>query len=64
MAQFLDENFLLKNETAKRLFFLVAKDLPIFDYHCHLSPKAIAEMSPSMTLRACGSRGIITNGGS
>jgi len=46
MAQFLDENFLLKNETAKRLFFLVAKDLPIFDYHCHLSPKAIAEDEP------------------
>jgi len=46
MAQFLDENFLLKNETAKRLFFHVAKDLPIFDYHCHLSPKAIAEDEP------------------
>ena len=46
MAQFLDENFLLKNETAKRLFFHVAKDLPIFDYHCHLSPQAIAEDKP------------------
>jgi len=46
MAQFLDENFLLKNETAKRLFFHVAKDMPIFDYHCHLSPKAIAEDIP------------------
>lgn len=46
MTRFLDENFLLKNETAKRLFFGVAKDLPIFDYHCHLSPKAIAEDEP------------------
>ncbi len=46
MARFLDENFLLKNETAKRLFFHVAKDLPIFDYHCHLSPKAIAGDAP------------------
>lgn len=46
MAQFIDENFLLKNETAKRLFFGTAKDLPIFDYHCHLSPKAIAEDKP------------------
>lgn len=46
MNHFIDENFLLKNETAKRLYFNVAKDLPIFDYHCHLSPKAIAENSP------------------
>ncbi len=43
MANFLEDYFLLKNETAKRLFFEIAKDLPIFDYHCHLSPKAIAE---------------------
>ena len=46
MANFIDENFLLKNETAKRLFFGTAKDLPIIDYHCHLSPKAIAEDKP------------------
>jgi len=46
MADFLDEDFLLKNETAKRLFFEIARDLPIFDYHCHLSPKAIAEDKP------------------
>lgn len=46
MNRFLDENFLLKNETARRLYFKVAKDLPIFDYHCHLSPKAIAEDKP------------------
>ncbi len=46
MAEFLGEDFLLKNETARRLFFGIAKDLPIFDYHCHLSPKAIAEDKP------------------
>lgn len=40
---FMDENFLLKNETAKKLFSKVAKDLPIFDYHCHLNPREIAE---------------------
>ncbi len=33
---------MLKTETAKRLYALV-KDLPIIDYHCHLSPKMIAE---------------------
>ena len=39
---FINENFMLKNETAKRLYAAV-KDLPIIDYHCHLSPKMIAE---------------------
>ncbi|MBR4724081.1 MAG: glucuronate isomerase, partial [Clostridia bacterium] len=33
---------MLKNETAKVLFDYV-KDLPIIDYHCHISPKMIAE---------------------
>jgi glucuronate isomerase len=36
------ENFLLQNEPARRLYFDVAKDLPIIDYHCHLSPEEIA----------------------
>ncbi len=40
---FIDENFLLKNETAKKLFFEYAKKEPIFDFHCHLSPKEIYE---------------------
>lgn len=39
---FINDNFMLKNETAKKLFAMV-KDLPIIDYHCHLSPKMIAE---------------------
>ncbi len=43
MKKFMDENFLLKNETAKRLFFSYAKDLPIYDYHCHLIPSQILE---------------------
>ncbi|MDY5440373.1 MAG: glucuronate isomerase [Eubacteriales bacterium] len=34
------ENVYLENETAKKLYE-IAKDLPIFDYHCHLSPKEI-----------------------
>ena len=43
MKKFNDENFLLENETAKKLYFEYAKDLPIIDYHCHLSPKEIYE---------------------
>ncbi|MBO8442422.1 MAG: glucuronate isomerase [Spirochaetes bacterium] len=43
MRKFMDEDFLLMNEPAKELFFNHAKDMPIFDYHCHLIPEQIAE---------------------
>ncbi|WP_404455206.1 glucuronate isomerase [Virgibacillus necropolis] len=43
MKQFLDKDFLLETETAKELFHKYAKDMPIFDYHCHLTAKEIAE---------------------
>ncbi len=39
---FINDSFMLKSETAKKLYDEV-KDLPIIDYHCHLSPKMIAE---------------------
>ena len=39
---FINDNFMLKTKTAKKLYAMV-KDLPIIDYHCHLSPKMIAE---------------------
>ncbi|MCF8247055.1 MAG: glucuronate isomerase [Saprospiraceae bacterium] len=39
---FLGKNFLLDNEFAVRLYHDFAKDLPIIDYHNHLSPKEIA----------------------
>lgn len=39
---FLDENFLLHNSTAERLYHEYAKDQPIIDYHNHLSPEEIA----------------------
>ena len=38
----INDNFMLKNDTARELFEAV-KDLPIIDYHCHISPKMIAE---------------------
>ncbi|TDF92125.1 glucuronate isomerase [Paenibacillus piri] len=43
MKKFLDDNFLLSNETAKRLYNDYAKQMPIIDYHCHLSPQEIYE---------------------
>ena len=39
---FINNNFMLKTETARKLYEAV-KNLPIVDYHCHLSPKMIAE---------------------
>ncbi len=39
---FIKDNFMLKTKTAEKLYAMV-KDLPIIDYHCHLSPKMIAE---------------------
>lgn len=43
MKQFLDDNFVLQNETAKYLYHQHAARQPIIDYHCHLDPKLIAE---------------------
>ena len=40
---FINDDFMLHNETAKHLFFDYAKYMPIIDYHCHLSPRQIAE---------------------
>jgi glucuronate isomerase len=42
MTHFLTEDFLLTNDFAKTLYHQYAKDLPIIDYHCHLSPQDIA----------------------
>jgi len=43
MKQFMDNNFLLSNGTAEKLYHEAAAGEPIFDYHCHLMPKEIAE---------------------
>ncbi|HEY1676947.1 MAG TPA: glucuronate isomerase [Candidatus Sulfotelmatobacter sp.] len=43
MATFLHQDFLLSNEIARRLYHEHAGKQPIVDYHCHLSPKDIAE---------------------
>lgn len=43
MKKFMDEDFLLSTDTAKRLYHEYAEKMPILDYHCHLSPKEIYE---------------------
>ncbi len=42
MKPFMDENFLLKTETAKKLYSM-CENLPIIDYHCHIDPREIYE---------------------
>lgn len=43
MKKFMGKNFLLKTETAKRLYHEHAEKMPIIDYHCHINPQEIAE---------------------
>jgi glucuronate isomerase len=40
---FIHADFLLHTECARRLYHKYAAEQPIFDYHCHISPKDIAE---------------------
>jgi glucuronate isomerase len=39
----MDDNFMLTNDTAVKLYHDFAKTMPIIDYHCHLSPQEIYE---------------------
>ncbi|MCU5771642.1 glucuronate isomerase [Erwiniaceae bacterium BAC15a-03b] len=43
MAAFMTEDFLLKNNTARVLYHHYAAAMPIYDFHCHLNPREIAE---------------------
>ncbi len=42
MSIFMSDKIFLTSETAQKLYAQI-KDLPIFDYHCHLDPKEIYE---------------------
>ncbi|MCR4780747.1 MAG: glucuronate isomerase [Ruminiclostridium sp.] len=41
MKKFMDKDFVLKTDTAKKLYEDYAKDMPIFDFHCHLPVEEI-----------------------
>jgi glucuronate isomerase len=43
MKAFMDKDFLLETETAKHLFHDYAENMPLVDYHCHISPREIYE---------------------
>ena len=40
---FINDDFILTNETAKKLYHDYAEKMPIIDYHCHINPKEIYE---------------------
>ena len=42
MTEFITEDFLLQTKTARTLYHEHAKQMPIYDYHCHLPPDLIA----------------------
>ena len=41
--EFMTKDFLLKTETAKKLYHNYAAKMPIVDYHCHINPREIFE---------------------
>lgn len=43
MKKFLDEDFLLETSFAKKLYHEYAANLPIIDFHNHLSPEEVAQ---------------------
>ncbi len=43
VKEFMDRDFLLSNETARRLYHEYAEKMPILDYHCHIGAEEIAQ---------------------
>ncbi len=43
MTPFMNADFLLKSETARKLYHEHAEKMPIIDYHCHINPMEIYE---------------------
>jgi glucuronate isomerase len=50
MKQFMNSEFLLQDESSRRLFFGYAEAMPIIDFHCHLPPADVAHDSPFKTI--------------
>ena len=43
MKIFMDKDFLLTTDTAKKLYHEYAEVMPVLDYHCHIPPREIYE---------------------
>ena len=53
MKDFMDKDFVLKNETAKVLYHNYAETMPIFDFHCHLSIEEIYNDKQFSSITEC-----------
>ncbi len=43
MKPFMDQDFMLTTEAAKKLYHDYCGHMPVLDYHCHINPQEIAE---------------------
>ena len=43
MKAFMDQDFILRTETARELYHSFAAQVPVLDYHCHINPQEIYE---------------------
>ena len=43
MKEFMDQDFILRTDTARELYHSFAARVPVLDYHCHIDPQEIAE---------------------
>jgi len=43
LSNYLTDHFMLQSEAARHLYDSAAKNQPIFDFHCHLSPQEVWE---------------------
>ena len=43
MKAFMDQDFILRTDTARELYHGFAAQVPVLDYHCHINPQEIAE---------------------
>ena len=59
MKPFMDSDFLLQTDTAKKLYHDYAKQVPVLDYHCHLVPKEIARHALEWCRRTLHHRGCL-----
>ena len=50
MKSYMGQNYLIESKTGRKLYHKYAKNMPIFDYHCHLNAKDIYENKPFRNL--------------
>ena len=46
MKSYMGNNYLIESKLGRKLYHKYAKNMPIFDYHCHLNAKTIYENKP------------------